>query len=544
MHERGAMDSKSQTADEPTAVALRVSTAVAGALLPMMAVGRRRTLAAMADPLTSLDATFLELEQLDEGATMHIGAVMVFDPLPDGTTPTLEAVCRDVASRLTLLPRYSERLSSERTGRLTWPRWQEDPQFDVRNHVHRAALPAPGGEAELCEWAADYFSHRLDRTRPLWEMVLLEGLEQDRWALVTKTHHALVDGVGSVDVVHLLLDPQPPARLAEARPAEDRPGSVWEARLPHPPDAVADLARAGARAAAAGVHAARHPREALERSRSLAELIVRDELIGAPHTSINVPIGATRRFQVVRASLSELKAIRRELGGSVNDVVLAACTAGLRRLLLSRGESPPVEGLRAMVPMNVRDASEELTLGNRVSSLFVELPVAEPDPLRRLRKIVEHTCRLKASGAALGAATMIDIAALAPPLVHAPIARSLYATRLFNVTITNVPGPRTPLYAFGAALREIHPVVPLAARHAVGIAIFSYNGGVVLGLSADCDSTPDLDVLREGVEEGFAELRVLLSSREPRPSARGNGARPKSPLRAAAAPKPAARARP
>ena len=510
-------------------------------MLPMAERGRQRIVSTMADRLTALDATFLELEQLDEGATMHIGGMMVFDPLPDGTVPALEAVCTDIASRLTLLPRYSQRLSSERTGGLAWPRWQKDPQFNIRNHVHHAALPAPGGDDELCEWAADFFSHRLDRTRPLWEMVLVEGLEHGRWALATKTHHSLVDGVGSVDVMHLLLDaePSPPPPIA-AQPEADEPDSRWPALVPHPPDAVADLARTGVRAAAGGVHAALHPRETFERSRSLAELFVRDELIAAPHTSLNVPIGATRRFEIVRVSLLELKAIGHELGGSVNDVVLAACTSGLRRLLLSRREPPPPEGLRAMVPMNVRGASEQLALGNRISSLFVELPVAEPDASARFRKIVERTSILKSSNAALAADTVIDLTALAPPLLHALIARSLYATRLFNVTITNVPGPRMPLYAFGAALREDHPLVPLAAGHAVGIAIVSYNGGLVLGLSADCDSTPDLHVLTEGVKEGFTELRILLSSKAPRPSAKSKSTKPKSPLTAAATPKPIA----
>jgi len=496
------------------------------------------------DHLTALDATFLELEQMDEGATMHIGGVMVFDPLPDGTVPALEAVCTDIASRLTLLPRYSQRLSSERTGGLTWPHWQEDPQFDIRNHVHRAALPAAGGDAELCEWTADYFSHRLDRTRPLWEMVLVEGLEHGRWALATKTHHCLVDGVGSVDVVHLLLDAEPPVLPTAVQPAADVPRSLWQTLAPHPPDAVAELARTGARAAAGGIHAALHPRETLEKSRSLAELIVHDEVVAAPRTSLNVPIGATRRYQIVRASLPEIKAIGHELGGSVNDVVLAACTTGLSRLLLSRSESPPPEGLRAMVPMNVRDASEQLALGNRISSLFVELPVAEDDASARLRKIVQRTNSLKSSRAALGAATTLDLAALAPPLLHALIAHSLYATRLFSVTITNVPGPRMPLYAFGAALREVHPIVPLAAEHTVGIAIFSYNGGIVLGLSADCDSTPDLHVLAEGVEDGFSELRMLLPSEPPRPSTRPKSPKPESPLTAAATPKPTTRARP
>jgi diacylglycerol O-acyltransferase / wax synthase len=472
----------------------------------------------MPEPLTALDATFLELEQMDEGATMHIGGVMVFDPPPDGTVPSLQAMCEKIASRLTLLPRYSQRLSSERTGGLSWPRWQTDPQFDIRNHIHRAALPAPGGDAELCDWAADFFSHRLDRTRPLWEMALVEGLEHGRWALASKTHHCLVDGVGSVGVAQLLLDaePSPPPR-AFAKPPADEPGSLWHALIPHPPDAIADLARSGARAASAGAHAALHPRETLEKSRSLAEVIVRDEVIAAPHASLNVPIGATRRFEIVRASLPEVKAIGHELGGSINDVVLAACTSGLRRLLISRGEALPPEGLRAMVPMNVRAGSEQLALGNRVSSLFVELPVAEPDAFARLRTIVEHTSRLKSSNAALGTSTMIDLAALAPPLLHTLIARSLYATRLFNLTITNVPGPRIPLYAFGAALREIQPIVPLAAEHAVGIAIFSYNGGMVLGLGADCDSTPDLHVLAEGVEQGFSELDMLLRARAPGP---------------------------
>ncbi len=475
----------------------------------------------MADPLTALDATFLELEQMDEGATMHIGGVMVFDPLPDGDVPGLEAMCTNIASRLALLPRYSQRLSSERTGGLAWPRWQKDLRFDIRNHVHRAALPAPGGDVELCEWAADFFSHRLDRTRPLWEMVLVEGLEHGRWALATKTHHCLVDGVGSVGVAQLLLDSEPsPPPQSYAKPAADPPGSLWQALIPSPPDAVADLARTGARAAAASVHAALHPRETFEKSRSLAEVIVRDELIAAPQGSLNVPIGATRRFEIVRASLPELKAIGHELGASINDIVLAACTAGLRRLLLSRGETLPPEGLRAMVPMNVRSGSEQLALGNRVSSLFVELPVAEPDALERVRQIADCTGRLKSSGAALGTTTMIDLAALAPPLLHTVIARSLYATRLFNLTITNVPGPRMPLYAFGAPLREIHPIVPLAAEHAVGIAIFSYNEGIVLGFGADCDSTPDLHVLVAGVQQGFDELRALLPSNGSRPSAK------------------------
>jgi diacylglycerol O-acyltransferase / wax synthase len=463
------------------------------------------------DQLTALDATFLELEQADEGATMHIGGVMVFDPLSDGTVPGLDAVRESIVSRLTQLPRYSQRLSSTRTGGMQWPSWEADPHFEIGNHLRRAALPEPGGDAELCERAGDFFSHRLDRMRPLWEMVLLEGLEGGCWALVTKTHHCLVDGVGSVGVAQLLLDVDPSGEPTQAVSMAGETPPQARTHWVRPPEALTGLAKTSAHAALAGINAALHPRETLEKSRRLAELLVRDELIAAPHTSLNAPIGATRSFAIVRASLPEVKAIGRGLGGSVNDVVLAACTSGLGRFLISRSETPPEEGLRAMVPINVRAGSDPLALGNRVSSLFVDLPVAEPDAIARLRRIVAHTHHLKSSGAEVGATAMIDLAALAPPLLHALLARSLYATRLFNLTITNVPGPQLPLYALGAKLREIHPLVPLATDHTVGIAIFSYNGTMVFGLSADRDSTPDLHVLAEGIEEELAELRMALA---------------------------------
>jgi diacylglycerol O-acyltransferase len=465
----------------------------------------------MSDSLTALDATFLELEQQDEGALMAIGGVSVFDPLPGGGAPPIEELCANLAARLAQLPRYSQRLSSTRTGGLAWPRWIDDDRFRVRDHVAHVALPAPGGYDELREWAADFYSHRLDRTRPLWEMALIEGLSEGRWAVAHRTHHSLVDGVGSVDVAYLLLDtePNPPERQF-APPTPTAAGSLVWPFVPRPPQPIADVAEAGARVARAGLHAAMHPREAWERSRSLGELLVRDELIGAPHTSLNVPIGSSRRFAVVNRPLADFKAIRRRLGGSINDVVLAACTTGLRRLLLARGEEPPRRGLRAMVPMNVRQTSERLMLGNRVSSLFVDLPVAIEGGHERYKRIASETERLKTSGAAGGTEAMLDLAALAPPLVHATLARSVYATRLFNVTITNVPGPQIPLYAHGALLREVHPVVPLAAAHSVGIAIFSYNGLVTFGVIADRDSTPDIDVLTNGIEAGIDELLVLV----------------------------------
>ncbi len=465
----------------------------------------------MAETLTALDATFLELEERNEGALMSIGGVMVFDPLPDGGVPAVEEVCAALAVRLEALPRYFQRLSSPRTGRLAWPRWITDERFDIRNHVGRAALPAPGGATELCDWASDFYSHRLDRTRPLWEMMLIEGLEGGRWALAEKTHHCLVDGVGSVGFLEVLLDVDPvPAGDALQAPPPARSGELVREALPDAAQPVVQATAAGLHAAGVGAHAVLHPRAALERSLSLAELLVRDELIAAPRTSLNIPIGSGRRYAVVHASLADLKAVRRHFGGSLNDVMLAACTAGLRRLLLERGEEPPRQGLRAMVPMNLRESTEHLALGNRVSSLFVELPVAEPEAEARYRTITSSTARLKRSGAALAASSAIDLASLAPPILHALVARSVFATRLFNVTITNVPGPQVPLYAFGALLRELHPVVPLAAEHAVGIAIFSYNGQVTFGVIGDAESTPDLAVLAYGIEQGIEELLSQL----------------------------------
>jgi len=440
---------------------------------------------------------------------MSIGGAMIFDPRPDGQVPTLEEVRVSVRDRLGAFPRYAQRLSSPQVGGLSWPQWVDDERFDVDNHVGRATLPDPGGDAELHEWMAEFFSHPLDRTRPLWTTFLLDGLEHGRWALVNKTHHCLLDGVGSVGVLEAILQPDPNQVSGIAVRPQPKPPGRLESVAAHAPQPLAQVTASGVHAVRGGLHAVLHPSEAWVRSRGLAELMVRDELVGAPRTSLNVPIGQGRRFAAVRASLDELKELAHALGGSVNDAVLAACTTGFRALLLERGESLPGHGLRAMVPVNLRAASERLALGNKVSSLFVELPVAEPVAQVRFGRIVRTTQRLKDSDVAVGTDTFIELAALAPPVLHAALARSTYATRLFNVTITNVPGPRQPMYAHGARLREVFPVVPLAAAHTVGIAVFSYDRRLIFGLGADRASTPDLEVLAGGIERGIAELREL-----------------------------------
>jgi WS/DGAT/MGAT family acyltransferase len=446
----------------------------------------------MAEHLSALDATFLELEQEDPSAHMHIGGLLIFDPRPDGGIPTVEELTAHLDARLGDLPRYHQRLSDTRVHGLRFPTWELDTDLDLRDHVVRAALPAPGGTAELLGWLSDYWSHRLDRTRPLWDVVLIEGLAGGRWALANRTHHCMVDGVGSMDVGYAVLDTTP-------EPQE---------RMPYVPEATS------ARGLRSSLLHALDPRalpDLVSRSRAAADVLVRDEVIPAPRTSLNEPIGTLRRIETLRFDLTDLKAVKNRLGGTVNDVVLATCAGALRSLLLYRDEVPPRRGMRAMVPMNIRDAAEQLGLGNRVTSLFAHLPVAEADPLRRYERVTEETARLKGGHEALGAKTILDVTSVAPPLLHAALARTLYASRLFNITITNVPGPPMRLYGLGSELQQIYGLVPIFTDHALGVCIVSYGGGITFTISADRTSVPDLEVFRTGLEESMEELRSLAA---------------------------------
>ncbi len=480
------------------------------------------------DTLSPLDAMFLELEQADEGAVMSIGAAMVFAPLPSGGAPPFDQVVANLAARLHQFPRFSQRLSTTRTGGLRWPKWEPVDQFQIADHMQRATLPSPGDDEQLFGWISDFYSHRLDRARPLWEMALLEGLADGRWAVVSKVHHCLVDGVGGIDVGQLMLDaspnpaadpidptgrPMPPASDT-ASDADGGNSTGSGSRLPWwaPPAMVW-------RGAHAAADLALHPDQLLEiadRARAMAGVLVHDELIAAPKSSLNVPIGSTRRFRAVRFTLDEFKEVKASLGGTVNDVALALCAGGLRSLLLHRGEELPAAGLRGQIPVNIRPAAEDLALGNRLTSLFIPLHVAEADPLARYLQTVDEAESLKRSSQGAGARALIEITGLAPPSLHGHLAQSLFDVRLFNLTVTNVPGPRNTLYSFGAPMLELLPLVPLFARHSVGIAIFSYDGGVVIGLNADRDTVPDLEVLASGIEQAFVDLKLLAGAVETR----------------------------
>jgi diacylglycerol O-acyltransferase / wax synthase len=314
----------------------------------------------------------------------------------------------------------------------------------------------------------------------------------------------MVDGVGSIDVAHLLLDASPeptPRAAAESAVPDGHDGSILRI-----PGALLHGARAG-------VGALMHPKEASQRGKSLVELLVRNEVLAAPHSSLNQPLGKYRRYTYVEAPLKDLKAIKRELGGTVNDVALAATTAGLRALLVHRGEQPPESGLRAMVPVNVRSAADQMALGNRISSLFVHLPVAEKNPLVRYAKVLDDAERLKAGDQAAASSTLVELAGAAPPVLHSTVAQSLFATRLFNVTVTNVPGPQLTLYSFGSPMRQVLGLVPLAAAHDVGVAILSYDGNVTFGIVADRDSVPDIAVAAAGIEDSLGELLAIAKTR-------------------------------
>jgi WS/DGAT/MGAT family acyltransferase len=437
--------------------------------------------------LSALDATFLELEQADPSAHMHIGGVMVFGRAAGAPPPTIEALRDRVAARSAWLPRYAERLSDRRSAGLRRPHWVDDPAFDLSAHVRREALPRPAGPAELLAWAGGFYGQRLDRRRPLWELVLIEHLAGGGWALATKLHHCLTDGMGSLDVTGLLADDPGPAPVrAAAAPAPPWPAAGLE-----------DL-----------LAAVRHPRRTLASAVALADVAVRDELVPAAACSLNVPIGEHRRLAVARARLDDLRAVRAALGGTVNDVVLAGVAGGLRTLLLARGEQPPARRLRAMVPVDVRPPDGAHDAGNRVSSLFVELPVGVADPAERFERVRAATAAAKAGRAADGASALLSLGERVPPVLHAVSAQALFGRRLFNLTVTNLPGSAQVLSAFGSPLREIVPVVPLAAEHAVGIAVLSYAGEVVLAVNADHDTVPDAGALAAGIE---AELEALLA---------------------------------
>jgi len=460
------------------------------------------------DRLTATDASFLAQE--GPAAHMHVGAVMIFA----GHPPAYDDLADHVRERLHLVPRFRQKLAFPplETGR---PLWIDDPCFNLEYHVRHTALPAPGSEEQLRALAARLHSQALDRTKPLWEIWLVQGLEGGRFALLSKSHHALVDGISGVDLVTVLFDLQPVAAEVE------HSGTPWR---PRSSPSRLDMAARGVRgliglpfdAAARAARAAAHPHEALADTREALEgigEIVWAGLNPAPETPLNVEIGPHRRVLWVRHELTDFKRVKYALGGTVNDVVLAVVAGALRSWLHSRGVRTEGLELRALVPVSTRARDQHHELGNRLAAMRAPLPVYVEDAAARLRVVREAMNGLKESKQAVGAEVLAGVQSLAPPTILAQASRLNFSTRLFNLLVTNVPGPQFPLYLLGRRLEDLFPVAFLPKRHALAVAVVSYDGGMDFGLLGDYDAMPDLEQLAEMFDASLAEL--LAAAGEP-----------------------------
>ncbi|MFN2388004.1 MAG: wax ester/triacylglycerol synthase family O-acyltransferase [Actinomycetota bacterium] len=449
--------------------------------------------------LSVLDELFLHLE--GPNTHMHVGGAAIFE----GPPPPYEEFLEGVARRLQMVPRFRQRLAFVPFG-LGRPVWVDDAHFNIEYHVRHTAMPPPGDDAKLKNLTARIMSQQLDRTKPLWEMWFAKGLTGDRFALISKTHHCLVDGVSGADIMSVLMDPSPePAAIAD-EPWTPRPEPTKEELLA---DAVRERVTSPVEAVRSIQSALMDPKglpnQVLEGAKALGAFLG-GTLDFAPASSLNQPIGPHRRFETVLADLGEIKRVKNSLGGTVNDVVLAVVAGGLRHLLQARGESVDDLELRAMVPVSVRADGDRGALGNRVASLWAPLPVHERDPVARLHVVSERMKDLKVSGQAVGAEILTTLGEYAPPTILAQAARLVARQRAYNLTVTNVPGPQIPLYMSGRRMQEVYPVLPLIDNTSLGVALLSYNGTIGFGLLADFDTVPDLGVLAEGIEKSLAEL--------------------------------------
>jgi WS/DGAT/MGAT family acyltransferase len=468
------------------------------------------------DRLSAVDASFLAQEK--QSSHMHVGALAVFD----GPPPAHADFVAHLGARLGLVPRYRQKLAFPplEAGR---PFWVDDPSFNLDYHVRHTALPKPGSDDQLRELLGRIFSQRLDRSKPLWELWVVHGLGDGRFALISKTHHALVDGVSGVDIATVLFDLSPV-------PSEREPGEPW-APAPEPSEAelladgVTGLVRTPFSLAGQAMGALQRPGETLEKLREAAEGIGEVVWAGmnpAPEVPLNVPIGPHRRVRWVESRLADFKEIKNALGGTVNDAVLAVVAGALRRWLHDRGVRTEGVELRALVPVSIRGEDERGALGNRIAAMRGPLPVYVDDPVERLQVVRRGMGELKDSKQALGAEVIAGLQDFAPPTLLAQASRLNFSTRLFNLIVTNVPGPQFPLYLLGREMKQIVPIAFLPENHALAIAIMSYNGKLDFGLLADYDAMPDVEALATELEESLAEL-LAAARKAAKASARANG---------------------
>ncbi len=458
------------------------------------------------DRMSPLDATFLHVE--DGISHMHIASCAIFE----GPAPDYDEVVALIRSKLPLVPRYRQRVRFV-PGGLGRPVWVDDPHFRIEYHVRHTALPSPGSDDDLRTLMGRLMSQELDRHRPLWETWVVEGLADGTWAMISKVHHCMVDGVSGTDLMAVVLDPSPDGSL----PIDDE----W-APEPAPTDtelvrdAIAQTIVSPNEMARWARSSLRTPRRLLSNARDIASGAV---ALGArlqPNVELSIEgsIGPHRRWTWASSTLADVKRIRGAVGGTVNDVVLAAITRGFRDLLVHRGDDVSGVVVRTLVPVSVRTSGDH-SYNNQVSGMIAELPVGIADPLERLSAVRVQMSELKESHQADAGGAISELAAFTPPLLLAIGFRTAVTVlrrapqRSVNTVTTNVPGPQVPLYACGREMLDYRPFVPLSYGVRTGVAILSYNGKISFGVTGDWDSVPDIDVLAAGIEEGMAELLAL-----------------------------------
>ena len=469
------------------------------------------------DRLSALDTEFLHLE--DGSVHMHIGVACIFhDPPPDDGE--FEAL---VGSKLSLLPRYRQRVRTVPL-ELGRPVWVDDPHFDLGYHVRHTALPAPGTDAGFCRLMGRLMSQPLDRSRPLWEMWLVEGLEGGMWALVFKVHHCMVDGIAGIGLLTVLMDLAADTVVGEPEP--------WSPRA-EPPGALKVLDAWGGLAsdlcALAGdiPTTVAHPLAALRSGLATASGALRfaEHLTPTPSLSIEGPVGPHRAWAHASASLTDVKTIRAAYGGTVNDVVLAAVAGGYRSLLEERGDDADAAVVRSLVPVSTRGDGGRGVPDNRVSAMLCELPVHLADPVDRLEAVTAQMARLKGSHTVEAGETVASVGNLAPPLLMGTVSRFTvramrhYGQRSLNTVTTNVPGPQCPLYCLGRPMVEYRPFVPISHGLRVGTAILSYDGALIFGITGDYNSVPEVGLVAKETAAGIGELhdRALITLGDHRP---------------------------
>lgn len=463
--------------------------------------GAAREEAFTGDRLSPLDNMFLLSES--PSAHMHVAITALFANSPatdDGEGIDIARIREYIAARLHLVPRYRQRLVFPMAG---MPRWIDDTAFDINYHVRHVSLPHPGNERQLQWMAGAIKSQPLDRNKPLWEMWIVEGVEGGRFALITKVHHCMIDGVSGAALLEVLLQPEPDDEPDSAPPFYPRPEPPPFSMLR---EELGRRVRTPLTLMSRLLHDPAHVWQDLGHGLSAVADMLPAGLRPAAHTPINRPVGPHRRFGWLTMDLNLVKQVKNRLGGSVNDVVLATVAGGMRTFLKERGANVDQLDFRALVPVNVRSHDESNALGNRVAAWIVSLPVDETDPVRRLHRLVEATTSLKQSDSAAGTELLASLSEWAGQSILSAAIRLAFLARPFNLVITNVPGPQMPLYLLDAPMLSVFPQVPLFTDQNLGVALFSYNERLYWGFNADRDQVPDVDLFVDAISASFADL--------------------------------------